>query len=109
LEKVDPVDEPPPGRGGGEDLASPGLKGSEHVARLFSPAIINLLLGSACWLGFRRFGIHELLAWVALDGHRTHLVQAHRHTAVGRGGVDGLDGPPFFALNGKLALTAGVD
>src|SRR5258708_24335675 len=96
LEKVDPVDELPTGVGGGEDLPSPGLKRSEHVARVFAPAIINLLLRSACWFGFRRFGIHELLAWIALDGHRTHLVQAHRHTACWRSGVDGLNGPPFF-------------
>src|SRR5258706_5568408 len=30
----------------------------------------------------------------SLDGHRTHLVQAHRHTVFWRGGVDGLNGPP---------------
>src|SRR5579871_1918411 len=101
LEKVDPVDQRSARVGGGEDLARPGLKRSEHVARLFSPAIINFLLGPTGWLGFRRLRIHESFAWRAFDGHRTHLIQTHRHTACGRRGVDGFDSPLFLAKSGS--------
>lgn len=49
LQEVDPVDLGAPGIARGEHLPTAGLKRSEDVACLLSPAIVNLLLGSLGW------------------------------------------------------------
>src|ERR1051326_1686219 len=89
------------GVGGGQDLTRFGLQRSEHVARLLSSTIINLLPGSTGWGELRDVGIHQLLAWITLDADWPHLVQTHAYTVSWRRRVDRFDCPLFLAKSGS--------
>ena len=78
VEKVKPVDQLPTGVGRGEHLTIGRCHRTKDIARFAAPAIVDLLLGSACWLGFRRYGIHQVLPWIAFDGLGPHFIQTHR-------------------------------
>src|SRR5207302_980007 len=68
---------------------------TKDIARFAAPAIVDGLPGSARWLGFRRFGIHQLLTWIAFDPLGPHFIQTHGYTSFWRSGVESGDGSPF--------------
>src|SRR4051794_26571078 len=92
IEEVDPVRGGPALVGCGEGDACGRLQGAEHVACDIAPAVVDLLPGP---LRARPGRLDQALAGIALAGLWSHLIEADNYAALGRRGVELLDGPLF--------------
>ena len=98
LEEVDPVRGGPALVGRGEGGACGWLQRAEHVARDIAPAVVDLLSGP---LGLRPGRLDQTLPGIALAGLWSRLVEADDYAALGRRGVELLDGPLFSTKSGS--------
>src|SRR5918993_9883 len=96
--EVDPVDGGATLIGRGERFSGRRLRGAEDETRRAAPAIIDLL-PSPLRLGAGR--LHEPLAWVALAGLRSHLVEANDDAVDRWRGVELLNRPLLRAKSGS--------